>query len=121
MQFPVLKHLTIYAVIGDSQWVDPALGTVQRFPVLETLWLSSAAFSATAVNAFLSAHPSIKEFGCRLHPSVGIILNVLAGPGSTLSPEARSPHLRFLSMLGPSKTYEGEIQPTEVVSSPFPH
>ncbi|KAF8323495.1 uncharacterized protein EI90DRAFT_3130360 [Cantharellus anzutake] len=116
MQFPRLKHLTIYAVIGDSQWVDQALGSVERFPMLQTAWLSSAAFSPTAINAFLSAHPTIEEFGCRLHASIGGVLSVLAEPTSTLPLKARSPSLRFLYILGASTTYEGESQPSEVIS-----
>ena len=99
MQLPNLRYLCIASRSSNTGWAETALGSVERFPLLRTLWLSTRAFTPSAMIPFLVAHPSVEEFGCGVGPLVGSLISLLMESTTVIPRLFKSPKLRFLYLL----------------------
>ncbi|KAF8336335.1 uncharacterized protein EI90DRAFT_3119628 [Cantharellus anzutake] len=96
MQFPNLRYLCVASRSSNTGWAETALGSSQRFPLLQTLWLSTRAFTPEAMVSFLAAHPTVEEFGCGVGPLVRTLISLLM---ELISQSFDPPKLRFLYLL----------------------
>lgn len=133
MQFPSLKHLTIYS--GDSaniQLADAGLLGQQstnlsgitdlssitlkpRFPQIETAWLSLFTFSPERVVSFMDAHPSLRAFGCALRASFVEMMHKLSEPASVVPWVVRAPHIETIYVICAAYSWDGEHQSQECI------
>ncbi len=104
MQLPNLRYLCIASRSSNTGWAETALGSVERFPLLQTLWLSTRAFTPEAMVPFLVAHPSVEEFGCGVGPLIGTLISLLMEPTTVIPRLCKAPKLQFLYLLDATET-----------------
>jgi hypothetical protein len=102
MHFPRLRHLVLSAYSSNTQWADRAVASMARFPCLRTVWISSYAFSPEAAIEYLTAHPTVEEFGCGMTSSIGAFISLLNEPTCFVPWTSRLPKLRFIHFLDAS-------------------
>jgi len=99
MHFPRLRHLVLSAYATNTRWADRAVDSMARFPCLHTAWISSCAFSPEAAIEYLTAHPTVEEFGCGITPSIGALISLLNEPTCFVPWTFRLPKLRYIYFL----------------------
>ena len=99
MDFPRLRHLVLSAYVTNTRWADRAVDSMPRFPCLHTVWISSWAFSPEAAIEYLTAHPTVEEFGCGVTPSIGALISLLNEPTCFVPWTFRLPKLRYIYLL----------------------
>jgi hypothetical protein len=99
MHFPRLQHLVLSAYATNTRWADRAVNSMARFPCLRTAWISSWAFSPEASIEYLTANPTVEEFGCGITSSIGALISLLNEPTCFVPWTHRLPKLRFLYFL----------------------
>ncbi|KAF8318772.1 hypothetical protein DL93DRAFT_2225658 [Clavulina sp. PMI_390] len=86
-----------------------------RFPQLESAWLSLFTFTPERVVQFMDAHPSLRSFGCALRSSFIELVHKLAEPASVVPWVVRAPNLDRLYVICASVSWDGELQSSECV------